>query len=91
MSEEKERGSDLKKAVVLVIMVLLVGCVIGYFYWKRGKVTTDDAYVSNDIFPITPRIMGYVTEVYVSSNQKVNVWRLMPKTRATPRILLRSL
>jgi len=71
VSEEKERGNGLKKAVVLVIMVLLVGCVTGYFYWKRGKVTTDDAYVSNDIFPVTPRITGYVTEVYVSSNQKV--------------------
>jgi len=71
VSEEKNNNSNLKSVVVVVIMVLLVGCVIGYFYWKKGKVTTDDAYVSNDIFPITPRIAGYVTEVYVSSNQKV--------------------
>ncbi|MBW1887603.1 MAG: HlyD family secretion protein [Deltaproteobacteria bacterium] len=71
MSEEKNNNSSLKSVVVVVIMVLLIGCVMGYFYWKRGKVTTDDAYVSNDIFPITPRVTGYVTEVYVSSNQKV--------------------
>ena len=71
MSEEKNNNSSLKNVVVVVIMVLLVGCVLGYFYWRRGKVTTDDAYVSNDIFLVTPRVTGYVKEVYVSSNQKV--------------------
>lgn len=71
MSEEKNNNSSLKNVVVVVIMVLLIGCVLGYFYWRRGKVTTDDAYVSNDIFLVTPRVTGYVKEVYVSSNQKV--------------------
>jgi len=71
VSEEKNNNSSLKNVVVVVIMVLLVGCVLGYFYWRRGKVTTDDAYVSNDIFLVTPRVTGYVKEVYVSSNQKV--------------------
>ena len=73
MSEEKNNNSSLKNVVVVVIMVLLIGCVLGYFYWRRGKVTTDDAYVSNDIFLVTPRVTGYVKEVYVSSNQKVKM------------------
>ena len=83
MSEEKKSGNGLKNIVLLAIVVILVGCVLGYFYWRRGKVTTDDAYVSNDIFPITPRVAGYVTEVYVSSNDKVKRGQVLLKLDPT--------
>ena len=83
MSEEKKSGNGFKNIVLLAIVVILVGCVLGYFYWRRGKVTTDDAYVSNDIFPITPRVAGYVTEVYVSSNDKVKRGQVLLKLDPT--------
>ena len=71
MAEEK-KNNNRKKSLVLVVIILIVASGLGYYWWSRGRVTTDDAYVDGHIFSITPRIPGYVTKVFVTDNQKVN-------------------
>lgn len=71
MSEEEKKNRRGRR--ILVVVVLLLGLVFGagYFYLKRGQVTTDDAFISGDIFLITPRVAGYVKKVRVSENERV--------------------
>lgn len=69
---EEKKNNNRKKGLVLIVIILIVVSGLGYYWWSRGRVTTDDAYVDGHIFSITPRIPGYVTKVFVTDNQKVN-------------------
>jgi membrane fusion protein (multidrug efflux system) len=71
MDAEARKDNNHKKALVLIVILLLVASGLGYYWWSRGRVTTDDAYVDGHIFSITPRIAGFVTKVFVTDNQKV--------------------
>jgi len=71
MDVELRKNNNHKKTLVLIIIILIVASGLGYYWWSRGRVTTDDAYVDGHVFSITPRIAGYVTKVFVTDNQKV--------------------
>jgi membrane fusion protein, multidrug efflux system len=71
MDVESKNNNNRKKGLVLILILLIVASGLGYYWWSRGRVTTDDAYVDGHIFSITPRIPGYVTNVSVTDNQKV--------------------
>jgi membrane fusion protein, multidrug efflux system len=70
---EEKKNNHRKKSLVLIVIILIVASGLGYYWWSRGRVTTDDAYVDGHIFSITPRIAGYVTKVFVTDNQKVQM------------------
>jgi membrane fusion protein, multidrug efflux system len=57
-------------AVVAVTLLVVTGAV-GYYLLTRNQVSTDDAAVDGHIFTITPRVSGYVTQVFVDDNQFV--------------------
>lgn len=71
MDAESRKNNNHKKTLVLIVILLIVASGLGYYWWSRGRVTTDDAYVDGHLFSITPRIPGYVTNVSVTDNQKV--------------------
>jgi membrane fusion protein (multidrug efflux system) len=71
MAGEKKKNNHRGKGVALTIVVLMVCAATAYYFWSRGRITTDDAYVDGHIYRITPRISGYVTKVYVQDNQSV--------------------
>jgi membrane fusion protein (multidrug efflux system) len=71
MDVEPGKNNNHKTFLVLIVILLIVASGLGYYWWSRGRVTTDDAYVDGHIFSITPRIAGYVTKVFVTDNQKV--------------------
>ena len=71
MSEDKRKNNNRKKGVALIVLLVLIAAAFGYYFWSRGRLTTDDAYVDGHIFTIMPRISGYVNHVYVKDNQKV--------------------
>jgi membrane fusion protein (multidrug efflux system) len=71
MPEEISKNNNRKKGVILAVLIVLMVCVFGYYLWTRGQLTTDDAYVDGRMFSITPRIPGFVTELYVTDNQNV--------------------
>jgi membrane fusion protein (multidrug efflux system) len=61
-------------AVVLLLMI-----VFGLRYWlyARSHESTDDAFVDGDIIQISPKASGYVTKIYVHSNQDVKAGDLL--------------
>jgi membrane fusion protein, multidrug efflux system len=54
-------------------LVLGVGIAWGVRAWQFGAthVATDDAYLTSDTVPITPRVAGNVAQVLVRDNQRV--------------------
>ncbi|MEW6264888.1 MAG: HlyD family secretion protein [Thermodesulfobacteriota bacterium] len=63
--------------VLFFVLASIVGLALGYYFWTRGKITTDDAYVEGRIYALTPRVTGYVTEVLVDDNQEVKTGQLL--------------
>ena len=68
----RRRGNPLLKWVIILVVlaVLIVG---GYFLWQyfSSYESTDDAQVDGHIDAVSSRISGTVTAVYVENNQMV--------------------
>ena len=68
-----------RKRAIIIFGVILLLC-IGLFLWwllTHGKESTDDAQVEGHIVPISPRVAGYVSDIYVDDNQQVDKGHLL--------------
>jgi membrane fusion protein (multidrug efflux system) len=56
-------------------VLLIVAIIYGIHWWVSGRFveSTDDAYLKADSTVVAPKVAGYVTEVYVKSNQMVKM------------------
>ena len=71
----KRRPLRLILMLSLPLILLLVG---GYFYLTSGRyVSTDNAYVQQDMVSVAPEVQGIVTEVFVHENQRVHRGELL--------------
>ena len=64
----------LKLALIAgVVVVAILSAIWFYNYWTVGRFleSTDDAYVQADAVIVSPKVGGYVEEVYVIDNQPV--------------------
>ncbi len=73
---------------VLLVVVLVAAAVFGLWlihYETRGKYIegTDDAYIRADAVTVSPKISGYVEQVFVADNQDVRAGQ--PLVRIDPR------
>lgn len=59
--------------MIAAVIVLLVAAAVAIDYWlyARSHESTDDAFIDAHITPVSPKVSGYVTKVYVQSNQQV--------------------
>ncbi|MCY7281548.1 MAG: HlyD family secretion protein [Sphingomonas bacterium] len=63
---------DLKRWALMLSLPLLLLAVGGYFWLTSGRsVSTDNAYVKQDIVAVSTQINGPVVEVFVRENQYV--------------------
>jgi membrane fusion protein, multidrug efflux system len=73
----------IKRAVLaLVLTVGVAGTAdFGYSYLTTGRYleTTDDAYVKADSTIIAPKVSGYLSEVLVADNEKVQAGQLLAR------------
>jgi membrane fusion protein, multidrug efflux system len=55
------------------------GCGYGYYWWTTGRFieSTDDAYVGGNVTPISPHIAGFVAEILVTDNQRVDAGQVL--------------
>jgi membrane fusion protein (multidrug efflux system) len=62
------------RAVVLALAALFVAGSLGYYWfvYLERFITTDDAYIESDIFPVNSRIMGYMKDVPTIEGQFVH-------------------
>ncbi len=68
------RARGRRRAFTIFFLVLLVAAVAGLVYWLHARQfeSTDDAEVDAHLDPISARIDGTITNVYVDDNQMVN-------------------
>src|SRR5437588_1411308 len=72
------------KLVGLALALSLAGAAIadfGYGYFTTGRYleTTDDAYVKADSTIISPKVSGYISQVLVGDNEKVEAGQLLAR------------
>ena len=60
--------------MIILVLLILGGVTWGLYYYQRSqKITsTDDAQIEGDIYPIIPKVSGYISEVLVRDNQEVH-------------------
>ncbi|MCU1266492.1 MAG: hypothetical protein JWM21_2810 [Acidobacteria bacterium] len=81
-SVESETRQPLKKRplykrpafLAVAAIVIILAAVFGLRYWlyARAHESTDDAFVDGHIVQVSPKVSGYVSKVYIKSNQEVN-------------------
>ncbi len=73
----------LKNRLPLIVAgVVVLALIIGGFFWWQNKQrweATDNAFVQADTTIVSPQINGYVTEVLVSDNQRVEPGQILVK------------
>jgi len=71
-SSEVETKRNLKRIVLMLAVPLLILLVGGWFWLNSGKtVSTDNAYVKQDITSISTQVSGPLVDVEVKENQHV--------------------
>ena len=78
-------GPPRRRYLVLAIVVVALG-LAGYaghllYYWHY-HISTDDAYITARIAPMSARIPGIVVEVLVNDNQDVKADQVLRVTEA---------
>jgi membrane fusion protein (multidrug efflux system) len=84
-STYQEAPPRRRLALLGIVLVILAGIGYGaykYYYWHY-HVSTDDAYISAHIAPMSARVPGTVLEVIVNDNQDVRVDQVL--VRLDPR------
>ena len=73
VAKTPKRGRN--RAFLIFFIVLLILAIAGLFYWLHARQfeSTDDAEVDAHLNPISARVDGTITHVYVDDNQSVKV------------------
>ena len=66
---------------IIVAIVILIAAGVGYGIWKRAQEveSTDDAQVDGQIYAISSRISGHVSEVMIEDHQVVKAGDVLVK------------
>jgi membrane fusion protein, multidrug efflux system len=80
ISKRKPRTKLLLAAAA--VLVLAAAAVAGYYFFA-GWESTDDAQIDGYVNPISSRIAGYITNVYVDDNQYVKAGTLLAQIDPT--------
>jgi membrane fusion protein (multidrug efflux system) len=77
------RGARTKILLGLVALLLVTVAVAAGYYFVMGWESTDDAQIDGYVNPISSRVAGYITRVYVEDNQYVQAGTLLAQIDAT--------
>jgi membrane fusion protein (multidrug efflux system) len=64
-------GSARNRWLIFVVLVLIAGGVLLYWFYSSGQQSTDDAQIDGHIHSISARISGTVTKLDINDNQYV--------------------
>ena len=80
-SDPSVNGKRMGRAKIIapiVVLLLAAATALAYHYYA-GWESTDDAQIDGYINPISSRVAGYITNVYVDDNQYVKAGTLLAK------------
>jgi membrane fusion protein (multidrug efflux system) len=67
----RRRSRRLRMTVSLTLLLLTAGGLIGWWFWTRFYVRTNNAYVVGNITPVSSQISGMVVALYTDDNMIV--------------------
>src|SRR5271156_6315826 len=73
----KSRAEGLRKRKVIAVIILAAALAIilsfsyVWFIYSSTHISTDNAYIEADLYPLNSHIMGYVKNVFVEENDEV--------------------
>src|SRR6185503_12944895 len=72
-STDKKRAYKKRTILVAAALILLVGIFFGmdYYSYAMSHESTDDAFIEGHVIPISPKVVGHVSKVYIDDNQEV--------------------
>ena len=83
--EEKKKEPEDKRPIYkkpifyIALVVLIVGGIIGFFYWldARHYESTDDAFIEGHVVQISPQVAARVAAVHIDDNYHVKAGELL--------------
>lgn len=75
--KRQKLGKGQRRLLMAAVPLTLVIASGGYWYLHRDKVSTDNAYVRQDIVSVSPDVNGRIVEVAVRENQQVRAGDLL--------------
>ena len=70
--EQSAKRRSLIRPLLMFGLPLLIALVAGYFYLTSGRyISTDNAYVRQDVISVSPDVSGRIVAVNVKENQRV--------------------
>jgi membrane fusion protein (multidrug efflux system) len=67
----ENQKSNKKKIIIAVLILSALSYGIFKYVHSLSHETTDDAQIEKNMNPIIPRVMGYITKVYIKDNDYV--------------------
>jgi membrane fusion protein (multidrug efflux system) len=71
METKEEKGLSKKKIILISTIFLFIVGTFVFIQYKKTHISTDDAYITNDIYWIHPRVSGSVEKVFIDNNKYV--------------------
>ncbi|WP_246664491.1 HlyD family secretion protein [Tardiphaga sp. P9-11] len=79
----EQRQGTIRRIMLAGAALAVVGGIslYGWDYWTTGRflISTDDAYVKSDNTTVSPKVSGYLSEVFVGDNEHVKLGQLLAR------------
>lgn len=71
-----QKNKNNKKEIIIIICTFFCLGVISYlsynwFYYQKNHIETNNAYIESDVYHVQSRIMGYVKNIHLNEQDKV--------------------
>ncbi len=73
---KKPKGSA-RKLIALVVFIVGLFVLFVFLQYKKTHISTEDAYITNDIYWVHPKVAGSVVRVLIKNNQYVKKGQLL--------------
>ncbi len=69
---ENPAAKARRNFIIGIVVLLIVGLAVFFYYRSTFTEGTDDAQVDGDLYPLSARVQGQIIKVNVTDNQQVN-------------------
>jgi len=80
---EEKRTPRTRILLIAAAVLLVIAAVVTGYYFLSAWESTDDAQIDGYVNPISSRVSGYITKVYVEDNQYVKAGTLLAQIDPT--------
>ncbi len=85
-SKQKARSkSGAGRWLILLLIFIIIGAAVGayWYFFLRGYISTDDAYIDGDRIAVSSKILGRITQLMVDEGDTVRAGQLLVQLDTT--------